>query len=304
MPSAEPRELSSSYDREEAICPHTGFRSIISFGDVELFSRGAVNDLECVHERLGFRAIIPIHSPLPYFGAGGFSAIRTILTFRLLFAYHRIGIGARGHVMGLPIASVKTEQPAKSNPWVLPDRTLTVLYGCPEIQRLSHYFLPRILLNHQRVLYLDGANQISPLLIARFARERGLEPSALNKLVLIARAFTCFQLTALIRQVPEHLAKFSADVLIVTALPDLYFDEDVQEGPARASFEHALEGLRELAPLPLSIAVFSDATSFKTKRRDFLQKLRNQADHMLKAEPGPESKLSFTREKNTPLLSI
>ena len=59
----------------------------------------------------------------------------------------------------------------------------------------------------------------------------------------------------------------------------------------------------ELAPLPLSIAVFSDATSFKTKRHDFFKKLRNQADHILKVESGPESSLSFTREKNTPLLS-
>ena len=206
--------------------------------------------------------------------------------------------------MSLPIAASRLEQPVASNPWVIPDRALTVFYGCPEIQRFSHYFLPRILFNQKRVLYLDGANQISPLLIARFARERGLEPSALNGLIRIARAFTCFQLTELIRRVPKVLATFSADVLSVTALPDLYFDEDVQNRPARASFEHALEGLRELAPLPLSVAVFSDAASFKTKRRDFFQKLRNQADHVLKVEPGPESSLSFTREKDTPLLSV
>jgi hypothetical protein len=206
--------------------------------------------------------------------------------------------------MNLPIATPRSEQPVPSDPWVIPDRALTVFYGCPEIQRLSHYFLPRILLGQKRVLYLDGANQISPLLIARFARERGLEPSALNGLIRIARAFTCFQLTELIRRVPKVLARFSSDVLIVTALPDLYFDEDVQDRPARASFEHALEGLRELAPLPLSVAVFSDATSFKTKRRDFFKKLRSQADHILKVEPGPESSLSFTREKDTPLLSI
>jgi hypothetical protein len=206
--------------------------------------------------------------------------------------------------MSLPIAAQQTGQPTAPSPWILPDHSLTVLYGCPEIQRISHYFLPRILLGHRRVLYLDGANQISPLLIARFARERGLEPSALNALIRIARAFTCFQLTELIRRVPKALATFQADVLIVTALPDLFFDEDVQDLPARASFEHALEGLRELAPLSLSIAIFSDATSFKTKRRDFFQKLRNQAAHILKVEPGPESSLSFTREKNTPLLSV
>jgi hypothetical protein len=208
-----------------------------------------------------------------------------------------------GVVMSLPIASSKTERPITPNPWVLPARALTVFYGCPEMPRLSHYFLPRLLFAKKQILYLDGANQISPLLLARFARERGLDSSSVNSLIRVARAFTCFQLTELVRRVPKTLEKCPADVLIVTALPDLYFDEDVQDRPARASFEHALEGLQQLAPLQLPIAVFSDATSFKTKRHDFFKKLRNQADHIVKVESDSESSLSFTREKDTPLLS-
>src|SRR5271168_2802028 len=205
--------------------------------------------------------------------------------------------------MNLPVALSSADGQSSPKPWVLPSRALTLYYGCPEMPRLSHYFLPRVLHEEKKILYLDGANQISPLLIARFARERGIDPSVFNCLVRVSRAFTCFQLTELIRRVPKVLATFSAGVLIVTALPDLYFDEDVQDRPARASFEHALEGLQQLAPLQLSIAVFSDATSFKTKRHDFFKKLRNQADHILKVESGPESSLSFTRERNTPLLS-
>src|SRR5260370_29686565 len=107
-----------------------------------------------------------------------------------------------GVVMSLPIASTKTERPSTPNPWVLPDRAFTVFYGCPEMPRLSHYFLPRIFLNQARVLYLDGANQISPLLIARFARARGLDPSAFNPLIRVSRPFTCFQLTELIPRLP------------------------------------------------------------------------------------------------------
>jgi hypothetical protein len=99
-------------------------------------------------------------------------------------------------------------------------------------------------LRKKQILYLDGANQISPLLIARFARGRGLEPSAFNNLIRIARAFTCFQLTELIRRVPKELAKCSADALIITALPDLYFDEDVKDRPARASFAALLNSLQ------------------------------------------------------------
>jgi len=204
--------------------------------------------------------------------------------------------------MSLPIPTANAEQPTIHNPWVLRNRALSVFYGCPEMARLSHYFLPRLLFAKNQILYLDGANQISPLLLARFARERGFDPSTVNCLIRVARAFTCFQLTELVRRVPKTLERFSADVLIVTALPDLYFDEDVRDREARASFEHALEGLGNVAPLGLSIAVFSDATSFKTKRRDFFQRLRNRADQVVKVESTPENKLSFTREKNTPLL--
>src|SRR5208282_1158194 len=204
--------------------------------------------------------------------------------------------------MNLPVALSSADGHSSPKPWVLPSSALTLYYVCPEMPRLSHYFLPRVLHEEKKILYLDGGNQISPLLIARFARERGLAPSVFNCLVRVSRAFTCFQLTELIRRVPKFLETFDATVLIVTALPDLFFDEDVRDREARASFEHALEGLRNLAALPLSIAIFSDATSFKTKRRDFFQRLRTQADHVVKVESTPDNKLSFTREKPTPLL--
>ena len=204
--------------------------------------------------------------------------------------------------MSSPVA-ISSPEKESLNPWVLPERCLSVYYGCPEMPRLSHYFLPRILLGEKRILYLDGANQISPLLIARFARERGREPFEFNRLIRVSRAFTCFQLMELVRRVPKILNSWSADALIVTALPDLFFDEDVQDRPARASFEHALEGLEAITQLPVSIAVFSDVTSFKTKRRDFFPKLCKLARHVLKVETHADNELSFTSEKTAPLLS-
>ena len=206
--------------------------------------------------------------------------------------------------MNFPVVARSIERPPSPKPWALPERALTLYYGCPEMPRLSHYFLPRILLHEKRVLYLDGANQISPLLIARFARERAREPSTFNSLIRVSRAFTCFQLTELIQRVPKFLRTFSANVVIVTAIPDLFFDEDVRDREARASFEHALEGLQKVTPYAIAVAVFSDATSFETKRRDFFQRLKQQADEVVKVEARPESELSFTCEKAAPLLSL
>jgi hypothetical protein len=154
---------------------------------------------------------------------------------------------------------------------------------------------------HQ-ILYLDGANQISPLLIARFARECQQDPSSFNSLIRVSRAFTCFQLTELIRRAPNFLEKFPAQVVMITALPDLYFDEDVREPEARASFERALESLRHPALQQLSVMVFSDATSIQTNRKAFFQRLVAQAGRIVKVTAQPDTTLTFTCEKAAPQL--
>ena len=160
--------------------------------------------------------------------------------------------GAAGPAAGLT---------ARGYPWMLPSAGLAVFYGRPETPRLFHYFLPRLLAEGKQVLCLDGANRFDPLLIARLARQRGREAAEFNRRIRVARAFTCFQLTELLVRAPCFLEKFAADALVVTALPDLYFDEDVREHDAWVAFGHALEALRALEPLPVGVAVFSDATS-------------------------------------------
>jgi len=182
-------------------------------------------------------------------------------------------------MVNLPIASpVRMNVISSSAPWVLPGAGLSVFYGRPEALRLSHYFLPRVLLGGGRVLYIDGGNRFDPLLLARMARQRGREPSEFNECVRVARAFTCFQLTELLIQAPRLLDKFPSQVLIATGIPELYLDEDVRECEATASFRKALEALRALQELPLATSVFSDATSFPTPRRTLFTQLVAQAD--------------------------
>jgi hypothetical protein len=142
-----------------------------------------------------------------------------------------------------------------------------VFYGRPETPRLFHYFLPRLLGEGKRLLCLDGANRFDPLLIARLARQRGIETAEFNRAIRVARAFTCFQMTELLVRVPRFIEKFAADALIVTALPDLYLDEDVRDRDAAVTFRHALDALQALAPLPLGVAVFSEGASFGTPRQ-------------------------------------
>jgi hypothetical protein len=166
--------------------------------------------------------------------------------------------------LAAPLAPLPPTPSAK--PWALPATGLAVFYGRPETPRLFHYFLPRLLAEGKRVLCLDGANRFDPLLIARLARQRGMQAAEFNRGIRVARAFTCFQLTELLLRVPRFLETFAADALIVTALPDLYLDQDIRDRDAAVAFRHALDALRALAPLPLGVAVFSDAASFEASR--------------------------------------
>jgi hypothetical protein len=175
-----------------------------------------------------------------------------------------------------------SQSTAPPKAWQLPARGLAVFHGTGSTARLSHYFLPRLLMQDKRVLFLDGANSADPRLIARFARERGVAFSEFSRRIQIARAFTCFQLTELIRRVPRLLQNFPVEVLIVTALPDLYFDEDVRDWDARVAFEQALAHLRRCAGGSLAVAVFSSAPDFAPlpARRDFFNRLAAAASEV------------------------
>jgi len=188
-------------------------------------------------------------------------------------------------------------------PWTLPSQGLALFHGEGNTARLSHYFLPRLLIEGKRVLFLDGANSADPRLLERLARQRGVPFEQFSRRIQIARAFTCFQLTELVARVPRFLADFPAEVLIVTAFPDLYFDEDIRDWDARGAFEQALADLRRWAvprvpfaaradfprpaggqvPVgatsrarwPLAVAAFSSASTFSPPpaRRRFFERV-------------------------------
>jgi hypothetical protein len=226
-------------------------------------------------------------------GSDGTTLVGARFTENVLCERHAVPLQGDG-ATAMPLASPAPPR----RPWALPPAGLAVFYGRPETPRLFHYFLPRLLAEGKRVLCLDGANRFDPLLIARLARQRGIATAEFNRRIRVARAFTCFQLTELLVRVPRFLEKFAADALIVTALPDLYFDEDVRDRDAAVALRHALDALRALAPLPLGVAVFSDATSHGGPRRAMFTQLTAQATELWRfALDGENGKLRLIGEK-------
>ncbi|MGH9350720.1 MAG: hypothetical protein ACRD2G_00925, partial [Terriglobia bacterium] len=119
--------------------------------------------------------------------------------------------------------------------------------------------------------------------------------------IQIARAFTCFQLTELIARVPQFISGFPAQILIVTAFPELYFDQDIRDWDARVAFEQALLHLRCWAcqrEPALAVAVFTSSISFMlpAARRKFLPQMRVAATELWRFEAGPQGRLTLSQQ--------
>jgi hypothetical protein len=197
--------------------------------------------------------------------------------------------------------SVPVPSTTATQPWRLPPNGLAVFEGDSDAPRLSHYFLPGLTLKGKRVLLLDGANCANPRLMARLARQRGVPFEEFNRHIQVARAFTCFQLTELIARVPQLLIGFPAQVVVVTAFPELYFDQDIRDWDARVALEQALRHLRRWGcqgEPPPTMAVFTSSSCFAPPgaRKNFLPHTRAAATELWKFETGPAGKLTLLQQ--------
>ena len=191
-------------------------------------------------------------------------------------------------------------------PWELPEKGLNVLSTVAFRKRSVCFTIfsrgrsPRA----NGSLCLDGANRFDQLLIARFARERKLQSAEFGHKIRVARAFACFRnLTELLVRVPRACCGLSpAQIVLVTALPDLYFDEDIREREAISSFQRALHALKAAERLLLPVAVFTGATSSHSPRRALLQHLIAQADQVMRFTPAEGAGFVLTCEKSAPAI--
>ncbi|MGH9354448.1 MAG: hypothetical protein ACRD18_14955 [Terriglobia bacterium] len=187
-------------------------------------------------------------------------------------------------------------------PWSLPPHGLALFEGDRQAQRLGHYFLPGLIRKGHRILFLDGANCANPHLMARLAGRSGIPFGQFSRQIQIARAFTCFQLTELIARVPQWVIDFPARVLIVTAFPDLYLDQDVRDGEARIAFEHALGDLcrwSRSSRQALTIAVISSGFAAAEARRNFIGRTRAAATEVWKFNHDEHGKLTLSLQPSS-----
>jgi hypothetical protein len=92
-------------------------------------------------------------------------------------------------------------------------------------------------------LYVDGGNSIDPYAISAYARRLGMDSRKTLEKILVSRAFTAYQFETIIHERLSPIVK-GGELLVVSCIPDLFFEVGRAEGGAMLS--HCLDSLASI----------------------------------------------------------
>jgi len=139
-----------------------------------------------------------------------------------------------------------------------------VLVGHPLSTMLSFLLSVRCQLSlkrgglNSRVVYIDGGNTFDPYAVSAIAQEYGLEPRSVLEKIFISRAFTAYQLTALVfEKLEEALKRYRSKLVVISDITGLFLDRDVPKMEGRDTFLKMTQYLSELATRRRAMVVAS-----------------------------------------------
>jgi hypothetical protein len=110
--------------------------------------------------------------------------------------------------------------------------------------QLTTHIIARAVCERKRVRIICGDNRFDPYAVARIAKLKRVRPEDALRSILIARAFTAYQMSELVSRLdPVN----SGDVVIITGPCSTFFDEDVSLVDSARLFYRMLWQIVELA---------------------------------------------------------
>lgn len=101
---------------------------------------------------------------------------------------------------------------------------------------------------NSRVVYIDGGNTFDPYAVSAMAQEYGLDPRSVLEKISISRAFTAYQLTALVfEKLEEALKRYRSKLVVISDITGLFLDCDVPKIEGREIFLRMTQYLLDLA---------------------------------------------------------
>jgi hypothetical protein len=155
-------------------------------------------------------------------------------------------------------------------------------------------------------VFVDGGNRFDPYLISENARLLGLEPEETLKNIWVSRAFTSYQLTALIAEkFPEILNRVKPKLVVVSDAAALYCDSDIGLFEAKRTFNRVVCFLWNLVRERNFLLVITSFSSTNRRKRLLEQYLLGRSDVAVKVEEGnPHLKLTLEKHPSKPSVSV
>jgi hypothetical protein len=149
---------------------------------------------------------------------------------------------------------------------------------------LSSYLAGVAAASGMKPIFVDGANGFDPYIVSRFARRHSLAPAHLLKGIVVARAFTCYQLFTLIRERLETMIGLHQNPLAILLGPiTTLLDEDVPEQEVNILFRGMLEKLDELNSKGLPFFLMQLPIPSRSRRGYLLKRLFRWSDVVVRA---------------------
>jgi hypothetical protein len=137
-----------------------------------------------------------------------------------------------------------------------------------------------------RLVYVvDGDNSFRSYLIARYAREMNFDPGRTLAKVQVARAFTCYQLTEIVKRLSAHADTASCAGIVCLGLLGTFYDEDVALSEAQRLLQEVIAQLKVLADRCLVLVTVRPPPSKARSRMRLVQALMQQADAVHLRQP-------------------
>jgi hypothetical protein len=137
-----------------------------------------------------------------------------------------------------------------------------VLHGSHAVQSIATLLSIQAQLSPQlgglgsSVIYIDGANTFRLYRTTRLARLCHLDPKQALDRIYISRAFTAYQMTALVLQKLEDAVKtYDAKLVIISDIAAMFLDKDVEEEEAKRIYSQVILRLSKFAKESRTIIV-------------------------------------------------
>jgi hypothetical protein len=136
-----------------------------------------------------------------------------------------------------------------------------------------------------------GDNCFDPYAVTRYAKARGFCPADALSHILIARAFTAYQLVELVERLEAYASSF--ELVMVTGICSAFHDEDLSDNDAARLFYQCFWKLAELSQSNLSVLLV-ESRALPIERRLYFLKELYQASEVVLSLAG---KTTFTLEQ-------